>query len=115
MVACALLPACSLVLVREPKEAAWRNASVPPDCTTSNVAPLADFLIGAALAGLVAASTYAAVEEINADCTGNCYTPWKPALLGSFLVVSPWWISGAVGLSDTRSCRKLYSARGVAL
>jgi hypothetical protein len=101
------------VLVREPKEAALRDPNVPPDCTTSRTAPLVDLGIGGAFAGFVFGATYAAINELNEECTGNCYTPWKPALLAAFLVVSPWWISSAVGFSDTSRCRKLYTARGV--
>jgi hypothetical protein len=106
------LTGCSLVLVREPKEAALRDPKLPPDCTTSNVAPLLDLVLGAAMGGGVAAVTYGAVEGFNDDCP-NCYTPWKPAALAAFLVTSPWWIISAIGFSDTHRCRKLHNERGV--
>lgn len=81
-------------------------------CTTSRAMPIADIVLGAVMGGLVAAATYVAVEELNEVCgAGGCYRPWKPALLASFLVVSPWGISAAVGISDTGRCRELRRAR----
>jgi hypothetical protein len=73
---------------------------------------------GAVLGGLVFATTYAAGEHFYDDTVGDCgpepcYHPWKPATLGAFLVVSPWWISSAVGLSDTGRCRDVYRSRGM--
>lgn len=85
---------------------------VAPDCTTSRALPLADLIVGAALAAAIGAATYVAVEDFNEECSpGGCYTPIKPALLASFLVASPWWISSAVGFSDTSDCRELSRAR----
>jgi hypothetical protein len=105
---------CSFVLVREPNEAARKDPNVALDCTTSRAMPLTDLLIGAALGALVVGATYSAVQDFNEDCTPgqDCYSATKPALLGAFLVVSPWWISSAVGLSDTGECRRLHRARG---
>jgi len=114
LTACLLLSGCSFILVKEPSEAAIRDPRVPLECTTSRSIPAADFTIGAVLATLVFAATYAAVKSFNedAECVGEgCYTPWKPSIMGAFLVVSPWWISAAVGLSDTGHCRDAYHAR----
>ena len=105
----ALAPACSFVFVKEPKQT---PPQVPLECTASNALPLADAVIGAVLGGLVFATTYAAIDSFNDECTGGCYRPWKPALLATFLVVSPWGISSIVGLSDTARCRKAYRERG---
>jgi hypothetical protein len=103
---CALLPACSFVFVKEPSEAMLRKQA-PLTCTTSRAMPLTDLAIGAALGALVFAATYAMVEDFNEECSsGQCYRPWGPALIGSFLVVSPWGISSAVGFSETHQCRK---------
>ena len=110
---CMLLPACSFAFVKDLNESARTNPDVPLDCTTSRTLPTADLVIGAALAGLVAGVTYGAVERFNEQCTnGSCYTPWKPALLASFLVVSPWWIAAIVGYSDTGRCRAAFRERG---
>jgi hypothetical protein len=109
IVACALLPACSFAFVEGPSEA-MVTRQAPLTCTTSRALPLVDLAIGAVLGALVFGATYAAVEEINDDCAGGpCYRPWKPALLGSFLAVSPWWIASAVGFSDTHQCRKAHA------
>ena len=109
IVACALLPACSFTFVQGPSEA-MVTKKAPITCTTSRALPIADLVIGAALGALVFGTTYAAIEELNEDCaSGQCYRPWGPALLGSFLVVSPWGISSAVGFSDTHQCRKAHA------
>jgi len=111
---CAFVPACSFAFVKDQNEAQLADPQVPVSCTTSRMMPMLDFVIGAALAGLVFGATYTAVNDFNDECTGGgCYTPWKPALLGSFLVVSPWWISSAVGLSDTSRCRAIHRSRGM--
>lgn len=103
---CALLPACSFVFVDGPNDAMLTRQE-PVTCTTSRVLPVVDLVIGAALGALVFGTTYSAIEDFNQDCSpGQCYRPWGPALLGGFLVVSPWWISSAVGVSDTHQCRK---------
>jgi hypothetical protein len=71
-------------------------------------------VIGAVLAALVFTVTYTAVVQFNedAECTGEqCYVPWRPSTLAAFLVGSPWWISGVVGISDTGHCRDAYRAR----
>jgi len=108
---CALLPACSFAFVKEPSDAMLRQQA-PLACTSSRALPVTDLAIGALLGGLVFATTYAAVEEINDECAGgSCYRPWGPALIGTFLVVSPWWISSAVGFSETHQCRKAARAR----
>lgn len=68
--------------------------------------PVADLAIGAVLGTLVFATSYAAVESFNDECTpGDCYRPWGPATIATFLTVSPWWISSIVGFSDTNRCR----------
>lgn len=109
LVACALLPACSFAFVDGPT-APMIKKEVPVTCTTSRVLPAVDLLIGAALGAFVFATVYSAIEEVNDEdggCSpGQCYTAWKPAAVGTFLVVSPWWISAAVGTSDTHQCRK---------
>jgi hypothetical protein len=106
MLVLACASACSFAFVKGPDDAMLKRQA-PVTCTTSRALPAADFVIGAALGALVFATTYAAVEEFNDECApGQCYRPWGPALLGSFLVVSPWWISSAVGFSDTSQCRK---------
>jgi hypothetical protein len=106
VVAC-VLPACSFVFVEEPTDA-MRKKQAAVTCTTSRALPVVDLTVGAILGGLVFGTTYAAVESFNEECAnGQCYRPWGPALLASFLVVSPWWISSAVGFSDTHQCRKV--------
>jgi hypothetical protein len=113
---CAFVPACSFAFVKEPNETALRDPQNPVSCTTSRMMPLVDLLVGAVLGGLVFATTYAAVDSFNddVDCAnGGCYHPWKPATLGAFLVVSPWWISSAVGVADTGRCRDVYRSRGM--
>jgi hypothetical protein len=113
---CALVPACSFVAVKDVNEATLNDPQVPVSCTTSRMMPLVDLLAGAILGGLVFATTYSAVENFNDDeacANGGCYHAWKPATLGAFLVVSPWWISSAVGLSDTGRCRDVYRSRGM--
>lgn len=102
----ALLPACSFAFVEGPDEA-MLTGRAPVTCTTSRALPVADLVIGAALGALVFGTTYAAIEDFDQDCApGQCTRPLGPALLGGFLVVSPWWISSAVGFSDTQQCRK---------
>jgi hypothetical protein len=60
----------------------------------------------------VFATTYAAVEELNQECSpGACYRPWGPALIGAFLAMSPWGVSSAVGFSETHQCRKAARSR----
>lgn len=106
-----LLPACSFAFVKEPSEA-MLTKQAPLTCTTSRALPLTDLVIGAALGGLVFATTYTAIEDFNQECSpGSCYRPWGPALIGTFLVVSPWWISSAVGVSETHQCRKAARTR----
>jgi hypothetical protein len=114
LTACLLLSGCSFVLVKEPSPSAVRDPNVPLECTRSRSIPAADLAIGAVLATLVFTVTYSAVKSFNADseCVGEgCYIPWKPSTLAAFLVGSPWWISGAVGMSDTGHCRDAYRAR----
>lgn len=107
LVLACVLSGCSFAFVAEPTEL-MRTRQAPVTCTTSRALPVADLTIGAVLGGLVFATTYSAVERFNNECSpGQCYRPWGPALLASFLVVSPWWISSAVGFSDTHQCRKV--------
>jgi hypothetical protein len=86
------------------------RSAAPISCTTSRTLPATDLVVGAVMASAVAAITYHAVEGFNDRCEGDCYHPWKPATLAAFLVVSPWWISSAVGFSDTGRCRDAYRA-----
>ena len=82
----------------------------PLTCTKSRALPATDLAIAAVLGALVFTTTYVAVQEFNEECApGQCYRPWGPALLGSFLVVSPWGISSAVGFSETGQCRKAHT------
>src|SRR5688572_2313805 len=97
---CTTLAACSFVFVREPSGAALKDPRVPLECTSSRSLPLADLVIGAVAGGLIAATTYTAIQSVNDDCPA-CSNGKKPAALAAFLVVSPWWISSAVGFSDT--------------
>jgi hypothetical protein len=99
------LTGCSLVFVREPEHGTLVGANAPITCTTSRALPTTDLALGAIMGALVAAVTYSAVERFNDMCVGECYHAWKPATLAAFLVVSPWWISSAVGYSDTSRCR----------
>jgi hypothetical protein len=114
-VTCALLTGCSFVFVKEPTEPMKHDPNVPVSCTTSRTMPLLDLAIGAIGGGLIWLATYKAVESFNNDspCNGDCYHPYKPATLAAFLVVSPWWISSAVGFSDTGRCRDTYRARNM--
>jgi hypothetical protein len=74
--------------------------------------PFTDLVIGTVLGSLVFATTYAAVERFNDECSnGQCYRPWGPAAIGTVLVASPWLISSVVGFSDTNQCRKLVRER----
>ena len=95
-----LLSGCSFVFVQDV------DPRAPVACTTSRAMPVTDLVVGALMASAAAAVTYAGVERINEMCAGDCYHPWKPATLAAFLVVSPWWISSAVGFSDTTACRR---------
>lgn len=114
VLACGLLSACSFVMVKDPNEVALRDPNVPVSCTTSRTWPAVDLVAGAGAGGFVFGATYAAIDSFNEECpNGRCYTPWKPALLAAFLVVSPWWIASIVGYSDTSRCRQLYRARGM--
>ena len=80
---------------------------VPVSCTSSFALPIADLVIGAAVGAATFGTVYAAIEEVNEECSGGqCYRPWGPALIAAFLMVSPWWVSSAVGFSDTHQCRK---------
>ena len=115
LLACAMLAGCSLVFVRELDEGKRRDPKLPITCTTSRAMPATDLVLGAVAAGAVFAATYVAVERFNDMCVGECYHPWKPATMAAFLVVSPWWISSAVGFSDTGRCREAYRARGLPL
>jgi hypothetical protein len=108
---CVLVVGCSFAFVREPPAA--KDPSAPISCTASHAMPLTDLAVGAVIASVVAVVTYSAVERFNDMCVGDCYHPWKPATLAAFLVVSPWWISSAVGFSDTSRCRDAYRARGL--
>jgi len=97
---------CSFAFVKEPNDAMLTNKA-PLTCTTSRALPLTDLAIGAALGTLVFATTYVAIDHANQDLEpSQRYRPWGPALIGSFLVVSPWGISSAVGFSETGDCRK---------
>ncbi|HUQ08626.1 MAG TPA: hypothetical protein VM261_39310 [Kofleriaceae bacterium] len=113
LIACALLPACSFAFVDGPShEMLTRQA--PMTCTTSRTLPLADLVIGAVVGGFVFGATYSAIQDFNEDescAAGQCTGPVGPALLGGFLMVSPWWISSAVGFSDTSQCRKAMRAQ----
>ena len=100
LLVCALLSGCSLVFVEDV------NPRAPGTCTTSRALPVTDLVVGALAGGAVAAVTYGMVQRINGMCVGDCYHPWKPATLAAFLVVSPWWISSAIGFSDTAACRR---------
>jgi hypothetical protein len=113
LLACALVPACSFVFVQDPPRAVT-DRSVPLECTSSRAMPIADLVIGTVFGAFVAGTTYELVRKANEDCPmpGGCYTPWKPALLATFLAVSPWGISSAVGFADTGRCRAAYRARG---
>lgn len=108
------MAACSFAFVREPQATARTNPQVPLECTLSRALPLADLAIGLALGALVAGTTYAFIQEANEECTPgrDCFGATGPVLLGTFLVVSPWWISSAVGFSDTGRCRAAHRARG---
>ena len=87
--------ACSFAFVKEPNDA-MLTKKAPLTCTTSRSLPVVDLVIGTAIGAMVFAATYAAVERFNDECaSGQCYRPWGPALLGSFLMGSPWWISSA--------------------
>ena len=112
VLALALLSGCSLAFVRELPSGSANEPTMPITCTTSRAMPTADLVLGAVMAGAVAAATYAAIERVNDMCVGDCYHAWKPATLAAFLVVSPWWISSAVGFSDTARCREAYRSRG---
>ncbi len=108
---CLCLSGCSFAFVKEPTDSMLRNEA-PLTCTTSRALPTLDLAIGTLLGSLVFITTYAAVEELNEACSpGRCYPPWGPALIGSFLVVSPWGISSAVGFSDTHQCRNITLTR----
>ena len=109
----ALVPACSFAFVKEPDGPALNDVSVSIDCTSERTLPIADAVIGAVLGGLVAANVYAILDRTPED-SAERIDPKGPALLGAFLIVSPWWISSAVGFSDTSRCRAAYRARGVA-
>lgn len=115
LVVCALLPACSLAFVKDPPTpAAIQDRNAPLDCTPSRALPMLDIAIGALLGGFVAGTTYHFVEESAKDCpvAGACRGGTGPAVVAGFLVVSPWWISAAVGISDTGRCRDARRARG---
>jgi hypothetical protein len=74
--------------------------------------PITDLVVGAILGGAVFGATYAAVDEFNEECSpGGCYRPWGPALIASFLTVSPSWMSSAIGFNDTHQCRKAVRAQ----
>ena len=107
-----LLAGCSIAFVRELDERRT-TAPAPVTCTTSRAMPATDLAVGAVLGALVSGVTYSAVEHFNDMCVGECYHAWKPATLAAFLVVSPWWISSAVGFSDTARCRDAVRARGM--
>jgi hypothetical protein len=107
-----MLAGCSFVFVRD-LDSTPNDRNVPVTCTTSRAMPATDLVLGAVLGGLVAAVTYSAIEHFNDMCVGECYHAWKPATLAAFLVVSPWWISSAVGFSDTGRCREAVRARGM--
>jgi hypothetical protein len=111
--ACALLAGCSFAFVRDLDGTTAPRA--PITCTASRAMPVTDLALGAILGGLVAATTYAAIQRFNDMCVGECYHAWKPTTLATFLAVSPWWISAAVGFSDTGKCRDAYQERGLAL
>jgi len=98
--------ACSVVFVQDPP------AKPPITCTSSSALPIADAVIAVVAGVAMFATTYTLVDHFNKDCSPPCYTPWKPALLASFLVVSPFGISSAVGFSDTRRCRSALRAAG---
>ena len=101
----ALVPACSFAFVREPDGPALKDTRLPIECTASRSLPVTDAVIGAVLGGAIGAVTYTAIEEAREENPG-LYRGTGPALLAAFLVVSPWWISSAVGFSDTQQCRK---------
>jgi hypothetical protein len=106
-----MLAGCSFAFVRDLDEP--KATQAPLTCTTSRAMPVTDVAVGAVLGALVAATTYAAVESFNEMCVGECYHTWKPTTLATFLVVSPWWISAAVGYSDTGKCRDEYRRRRI--
>ena len=110
----ALLPACSFAFVKELDGPAVRDARLPAECTISRSLPVTDAVIGAIIGGAVGATTYMTIEKWrdDEDCP-NCMRGTGPALLAAFLMVSPWWISSAVGFSDTSACRRAHRARGM--
>jgi hypothetical protein len=111
---CVLVSACSFVFVKEPNESKAATPEQALACTTSRAMPFTDLALGAVLGGLAAATTYAAIESVNDEDCRDCFRGTKPAILAAFLVVSPWWISSAVGFSDTGRCRRVYESRGMA-
>ncbi len=114
VVVSALVPACSFAFVKDPDEKALRDPHRYPNCTEGSTLPIADALIGAAMGTLVAVATYTAIESANDECEadgGSCFHGTKPAILATFLTVSPWWISSAVGFSDTARCRAIVRER----
>jgi hypothetical protein len=111
ILACAVLSACSFTFVKDVDEPARTDRRMPISCTTSRALPVTDLVIGAALGGFVAVATYMAIESANDEGCPNCLSSTKPALLATFLVVSPWWISSAVGFSDTSRCRAVLRDR----
>ncbi len=107
-VACVLMTGCSFAFVDGPSVAMVRH-EVPATCTTSRTLPATDLVIGAAMGAAIFATIYGAIDSFNddADPGAQFERPWGPALIGAFLVSSPWLISAAVGFSDTSECRKV--------
>lgn len=112
-----LNPACSLVLTKGPQP----EALPPPECTTSNGAPIADALLALVSAGVATLGVLLAVE---AQCDQyHCPKPGEgppPAMgwgIAAFGVASTalFTTSAVVGFDKTAACREFQSHAPVSL
>jgi hypothetical protein len=112
-----LNPACSLILTKGPQQ----EALPPPECTTSNGAPIADAVLAVASAGV---ATLGVMLGVEAQCDQyHCPKPSEsppPAMgwgIAAFGVASAalFTTSAVVGFKRTAACREFQSHSPVSL
>lgn len=112
-----LNPACSLVLTKGPQP----EVLPPPECTTSNGAPIADAVLAVASAGVATLGVLLAVEaqcdQYHCPQPGEGPTPAMGWGIAAFGVASAalFTTSAVVGFNQTAACREFQAHAPVSL